>query len=194
MTLLDVLLTINGGGKTVKTIRYLAIAALLVSAACDAPLPTVPEANLATTVPGHTDKYDADNNGYPDAGYYVNGHYYSVYAYDMNGDYYWDLGDGRVQGTVGSVEELDQETLTVCDYVINYRADFGNDPYMNTGWIQNIIRCSGYDDNSNYKYFIVHEQDPRYTGDPEWAVWGTWEYHGYVVSRLGNLVHHYIEP
>jgi len=146
----------------------------------------------ATTVPGHAKKVangkiDADSNGYPDAGIYVNGHYYSLYAYDMNGDWYWDLGDGRVQGTVGSVDELDQGTLTSCEYVINYRADFGNDPFMNEGWIQNHINCSGYDDNGQYNYLIVSQTDPRYTGDPDWAIWGTWEYHVLTISGFGNL-------
>ena len=69
-------------------------------------------------------------------------------------------------GTVGSVDDLDQATLTTCDYVINYRADFGNDPFMNTGWIQNHINCYG-------NYLIVHEDDPRYTGDGI-EIWGTW--------------------
>ncbi|MDP2649023.1 MAG: hypothetical protein Q8P19_03960 [bacterium] len=146
-----------------------------------------------TTVPGHAKKIasgaiDADHNGYPDAGIYVNGHYTSLYAYDANGDYYWDLGDGRVQGTVPSVDALDQATLTSCDYVINYRADFGNDPFMNEGWIQNHINCSGYDDNGHYNYLIVSQTDPRYTGNPDWAVWGTWEYHALTVSHQGNLV------
>lgn len=150
----------------------------------------------STAVPGHQkDRNDQDNNGISDEGVFVNGHYTSVYAYDASGAYYWDLGDGRVYTTPGisTQDDLDQETLTVCDYVINYRADFGNDPFMDTGWIQNLIKCSGYGDNNNYNYFIVHEDDPRYTGDPEWEVWGTWEYHGYVQSGLGNLVKHYVE-
>ena len=140
-----------------------------------------------TTVPGHTGKYDQDNNGYPDAGMEVNGHYTSVYAYDANGDWYWDLGDGRIQGTVGSIADLDPATLTTCDYVINYRADFGNDPFMNSGWIQNLINCYGYDDNGQYNYLIVHETDPRYTGNPDWAIWGNWEYHVLTISGQGNL-------
>ena len=140
-----------------------------------------------TTVPGHTGKYDQDNNGYPDAGMEVNGLYTSVYAYDANGDWYWDLGDGRIQGTVGSIADLDPATLTTCDYVINYRADFGNDPFMNSGWIQNLINCYGYDDNGQYNYLIVHETDPRYTGNPDWAIWGNWEYHVLTISGQGNL-------
>jgi hypothetical protein len=143
----------------------------------------------ATTVPGHSkSKQDIDNNGIPDAGVYVNGHYTSVYAYDANGDYYWDLGDGRIQSTVSNIEELDQDTLTKCDYVVNYRADFGNTSYMDEGWIQNHIKCKGYDDKGTYNYLIVSQNDPRYTGNPEWSIWGTWEYHVLTESKSGNLV------
>ncbi len=141
-----------------------------------------------TRVKGHQGpKYDQDGNGIPDAGVMVNGHYTSLYAYDADGGWYWDLGDGRVQGNVGSVDDLDQATLTRCDYVNNYRADFGNDPFMDSGWIQNHIRCSGYDDNSTYNYLIVHQSDPRYRGIPENAIWGTWEYHALTISGFGNL-------
>lgn len=151
----------------------------------------------STRVPGHNkDKYDVDQNGVSDAGVYVNGHYTSVFAYQgeygpgayPQEEWYWDLGDGRVYGTVDSVDELDEETRTVCNYVVNYRADFGNDPYMNDGWIQNHINCKGYDDNDKYNYLIVSENDPRYTGNPEWAEWGTWEYHVNTQSHRGNLV------
>ncbi len=140
----------------------------------------------ASTANGNPSKWDQDGNDIPDAGVYVTGHYTSVYAYDNDGNYYWDLGDGRVQGTVGSVDELDQTTLTVCNYVVNYRADFGNTPYMDAGWIQNHINCSGYDDNGQYNYLIVHKTDPRYTGDGI-AVWGDWEYHVLTESHNGNI-------
>lgn len=148
----------------------------------------------ATTVPGHTDRWDEDGNGIPDEGVIVNGHYTSVYAYDYDAandlikDWYWDLGDGRIMGTVGSIDELDESTLTICNYVNNYRATFENDPYMDSGWITNNINCSGYDDNNTYLYLIVHETDPRYTGNPDWAIWGTWEYHVLSESGNGNLV------
>lgn len=142
-----------------------------------------------TAVPGHTgSRVDADGNGIPDVGVVVNGHYTSVYTYDANGDWYWDLGDGRIYGTVSSLDELDQETLTVCDYVVNYRGTFDNDPYMDSGWIQNQIRQSGYDGSAFYSYLIVHQTDPRYTGNPDWAIWGTWEYKSLVVSGAGQLV------
>ena len=146
-----------------------------------------------TIVPGHKmDRFDQDNNGYADEGVVVNGHYTSVYAYDDLGDWYWDLGDGRIQGTVENLEDLDLETLTICDYVVNYRGTYENDPFLDSGWIMNNIRCYGYAvdmglEAKHYKFLIVHESDPRYTGDPDWAVWGTWEYFGYVVSGEGQL-------
>lgn len=129
-----------------------------------------------TTVPGHCDRDGS-----------VVGHYTSVYAYDDLGDWYWDLGDGRIFGTVGSVDDLEQATLTVCDYVVNYRGDFGGDPFLDNGWIQNHINCYGYDDNNHYNYLIVHESDPRYEGNPDWTIWGTWEYHVLTISGFGNL-------
>ncbi len=143
-----------------------------------------------TVVPGQKkEKWDSDNNGYADEGVVVNGHYTSVYAYDDIGDWYWDLGDGRVQGTVDSIEDLDFETLTICDYIVNYRGTYNNDPFLDSGWIMNNIRCYGYDypKSQIYKYLIVHESDKRYTGDPEWAVWGNWEYFGYVIGGEGQL-------
>jgi len=146
-------------------------------------------ASASTRVPGHNqDRFDSDENGITDAGIFVNGHYTSLYAYDANGDWYWDLGDGRIQGNVGSLEELDSATLTSCNYIVNYRADFGNDPYMNEGWIQNLINCSGYDDNGQYNSLIVSQTDPRYTGDPDKAIWGTWEYHVDAWSHWGNIL------
>jgi hypothetical protein len=145
--------------------------------------------SAGTVVPGH-ERWDQDNNGIPDAGVYVNGHYTSLYAYDADGAYYWDLGDGRIYtspASVDGVDDLDQDSLTVCDYVINYRADFGNTPYMDAGWIQNHILCTGYEGPAQYNYLIVHESDPRYTGNPDWAEWGNWEYHVLTESGSGNL-------
>lgn len=153
-------------------------------------------ADAGTVVPGHEkqSKNDKDNNGIPDVGITVNGHYTSLYAYDANGDWYWDLGDGRIQGSVEGVDELDSVTLTVCDYVVNYRGNFENDPYMDSGWIQNHINCQGYDDNGHYNYLIIHETDPRYRGNPDWAIWGTWEYHVLTESGSGNLVRPMVPP
>lgn len=163
---------------------------VLVAAACDGgSIPTSPDirASFATTVPGHQQsRYDKDGNGYPDAGVKVTGVYTSVYAYDAT-DWYWDLGDGRVYGSVGSVDELDEATRTVCNYQVQYRGTFENDPFLDTGWIKNNINCVGQDRGA-FNYLIVHQTDPRYTGNPEWAEWGTWEYHVLTVPGNGNLV------
>jgi len=153
----------------------------------------VPTLFAGTVVPGQQKKVDkgvidADLNGIPDVGVSVNGKYTSLYAYDSLGDWYWDLGDGRVQGSVSSVDDLDTDTLTVCDYQVQYRGTFENDPFLNTGWIMNNINCSGYDDNNQYNYLIVHKTDSRYTGNPDWAVWGDWEYKVLSQSGEGNLV------
>lgn len=162
-----------------KRFAFALLAALLLSSGA---------ASAATTVPGHTgSRVDSDNNGIPDVGVVVVGHYYSLYAYDANGDYYWDLGDGRIYKTVPSVDDLDQDTLTECDYVVNYRGTFENDPFLNTGVITNNIRCHGYEKGAFY-YQIVHKTNPRYTGNPDWAIWGTWEYHVLTESGVGNLV------
>lgn len=166
-----------------------ALLAPVVTACADIPMPTAPDvrAALATTVPGHQRaRYDQDANGYPDVGVSVTGAYTSVYAYDANDDWYWDLGDGRVYGSVGSVADLDAATRTVCNYQIQYRGTFENNPFMDTGWIKNNINCVGRD-RGTYNYLIVHQTDPRYTGNPAWAVWGTWEYHVLTVSGFGNL-------
>jgi hypothetical protein len=133
---------------------------------------------------------DADNNLIGDAGVQVICNYDSVYAYDASAAYYWDLGDGRVYTSSGisSIDDLDQETLSVCDYRIHTKGDFGNDPYMNSGDISNMIRCYGYDGVAAYHYQIVSSDDPRYRGDPDYAIWGTWEYHVLTASGTGNYI------
>ncbi|MBX4191906.1 hypothetical protein KW798_00235 [Candidatus Parcubacteria bacterium] len=149
----------------------------------------------STIVPGkqkqmekNINNIDADANGYPDVGKEVNGKYTSVYAYDATDNWYWDLGDGRINGTVTSISLLDSATLTTCNYQVEYRGAFNNDPFLDSGWIINNIKCSGYDDNNAYNYLIVHETDPRYRGNPDWAVWGTWEYKTNTQSGFGNFV------
>jgi hypothetical protein len=157
-------------------------------------LSVTPTYGASTAVPGHQgEKVDSDNNGYSDVGEIVNGKYVSVYAYDSNGDWFWDLGDGRIQGTVSSMGDLDQSTLTRCDYQVQYRGTFENDPFMDSGWIINTINCSGYDDNGQYNSVIVHRTDPRFTGDPSRNVgWGPdWEYHSDTWSHEGNQVNPY---
>jgi hypothetical protein len=141
---------------------------------------------LSTVVPGQAARSDLDGNGFPDRGAVVSGHYLSLYAYDAHGAWYWDLGDGRVQGTVGSVDDLDAATLTRCDYVINYRGAFDNDPFLDTGWITNHIRCDGYAPSAVYNTLFVHKTDPRYVGNPALAIWGDWEIHVDTQSGFGN--------
>lgn len=183
-----------------KALSVLSLAVLLsiYIAACDGA--GVTPADVSTSSEDvaaknrNSPKVDLDNNGIPDAGVFVNGHYTSLYAYDAIGGWFVDYGDGRIAGTVASVDDLDQATLDVCKYVNNYRADFGNTPYMDAGWIQNHITCKGYSGTWRYNYLIVHQTDPRYTGNPDFAVWGTWEYHVLTESHSGNLVAHFSNP
>lgn len=139
---------------------------------------------------------DADNNGIGDAGVQVVCDYTALYAYDVSGAYYWDLGDGRVYTSAGidTIDDLDQDTLSVCNYQVHTRGSFNNDPYMDSGDISNMIRCYGYDGNATYHYQIVSQDDPRYTGNPDWAIWGTWEYHVLTESGSGNIVHTLTNP
>lgn len=167
--------------------RGTALALTTIVALVAVALPAAAESK-STIVPGQQGRYDSDDNNFSDDGAIVTGKYESVYAYDANGDWYWDLGDGRVRGTVDSIDDLDEETLTVCDYQVQYRGSFENDPFLDSGWIKNNINCSGHDGTSTYNYLIVHESDPRYTGNPEWEIWDTWEYHVLTESGHGNLV------
>ena len=132
------------------------LAVTLASAALLA-LPAAASA-ASTVVPGQQDRYDADNNGFPDAGQVVNGRYSETVSF----------GD------------------TVCKLVVTYRGDFGNDPFLNSGEISNHYQCKGPDGNQTYNYQIVSSDDPRYRGNPEWAVFGTWEYHVLTQGGQGN--------
>jgi len=115
----------------------------------------------STTVPGHSsERVDADQNGYPDEGMVVSGNYNDVYS-DADGD---------------------------CDLRVNYRGTFDNDPYLDSGWIQNHYVCRGPDGSTvTYNYLIVHESDPRYKrpGEP---IWGTWKIVVFTVGGDGNVV------
>lgn len=112
-----------------------------------------------TTVPGHTgSRTDTDNNGFPDAGVQVVGNYTDVWV------------DGA----------------TTCKLRVNYKGDFGNDAYLNSGEITNHYLCKGPDGTQTYYYQIVSNDDPRYRGNPDWAVWGTWEYHVLTQGGQGN--------
>ena len=131
--------------------------ALLAGVVLAAVAPGVAQA--ATTVPGQTgSRTDADNNGFPDAGVQVVGNY-------------------RATSTFGD---------TVCTVRVNYKGDFGNDAYLNSGEIQNHWICDGPDGHQTYNYVIVSNTDPRYSGDPDWAIWVTWEYHVLTQGGQGN--------
>lgn len=129
----------------------------LLALACLAVVPAA--ATAATTVPGHTgSRTDADNNGISDAGVQVVGNYNDTYV------------DGA----------------TTCSLRVNYRGDFGNTPYLDSGVIFNHYVCKGPDGVQTFNYEIVSRDDPRYRGNPDWAVWGTWEYHVLTQGGQGN--------
>jgi hypothetical protein len=116
-------------------------------------------ADAATTVPGHTgSRTDADNNGISDAGVQVVGNYTDTYVY----------GDA------------------VCSVRVNYRGDFGNTPSLDSGVITNHYVCKGPDGVQTFYYQIVSNDQPQYQGNPEWAEWGTWEYHVLTQGGQGN--------
>lgn len=154
--------------------RALCIAALSVAVVAGS---ATSAAASTTTVPGQVGRSGV-----------VTGTYTSVYAYDDSGAYYWDLGDGRVRMSSGvtSIEDLDQATLTVCDYRNIYRGDFGTDPSLDNGWVRNNIRCHGYDGNATFNGAYVHASDPRYSGEGE-SIWTTWEVFVDTASGEGNL-------
>ena len=133
----------------------------------------------STVVPGH----QTDDGSIPVGT--VNGKYKALYAFDAHGDWYFDLGDGREQGSVDSVDELDQNTLSVCDYVVIYRGDFEGTPFLANGWIRNNVKCSGYafDRTQTFNRVFVHETDPRYSEDLE-QIWGSW---GIFVDAIGGV-------
>lgn len=88
------------------------------------------------------------------------------------------------QGREGTVTGHYTQEDDGCSYKVQYRGDFGGDPYLDNGWMTNNIQC---DDGSAYNYLIVHESDPRYTGNPDLAIWNTWELHVMTESGSGNL-------
>jgi hypothetical protein len=153
---------------------------------------TARQALNPTAVPGQAVRSDADNNGFSDVGVIVTGAYSALYLSDADGNYYFDRGDGRIEGTVSSPAALDQTTLTRCDYRISYRGSFENDAFLDTGWIGNHIKCSGYTPTATYNTLIVHKTDPRYVGDPARAIWTDWELDVDTASGFGNWVrpHH----
>lgn len=128
------------------------------------------------------------NDGNNGNGSKETGVYKATYAYDQAGDWYQYNGSNRGLeiGTVDSIDELDQDTLTTCYYKVQYQGDFGDDPYLDMGWIRNNIVCKGYEpDNQNVLY--VSEEDHRYTGNRP-SIWGTWEYFVDAQRGAGNVL------
>lgn len=126
-----------------------------------------------------------DSNGQSNQ---VTGMYKATYAYDNNGDWWgYNLSDQGVEaGSVESIDDLEQSTLTTCYYKVQYQGSFGDDPYLDMGWIRNNIVCKGYEpDNRNVLY--VSEDDPRYTGDGK-EIWGSWEYFVDAQRGKGNVL------
>lgn len=137
---------------------------------------------IGTVAAGGPQRGNGKNNGNGDS---VTGMYKSTYAYDANGDWYgYNMSNRELEaGTVSSIDELDASTLTTCYYKVQYGGSFGDDPYLDMGWIANHVVCKGYEpDNRNVLW--VHETDPRYTGDGIPAFGGSWEVH--VDSQRGD--------
>ncbi len=75
------------------------------------------------------------------------------------------------EGTVTGVYDY---TAGNFHYRVQYRGDFEGSPSLANGWMTNHI--TNLDTGQKWFYLIVHETDPRYTGEGT-ALWGTWEYH-----------------
>jgi hypothetical protein len=88
--------------------------------------------------------------------------------------------EGR-DGTVTGVYEAEDGDS---DVRVQYRGDFGEDPGLNDGWIKNVFDNA---DGTRETYLIVHETDPRYTGNEENAIWNEWEIAVHTVSGEGNI-------
>ncbi len=138
---------------------------------------------MATPGNSDNDRYDEDDNGFPDEGEVVTGVYRAEYWYDADGNV-WGENLSNTGATVGDKSDLDPETTTKCFYKIQYRGTFENDPYQDSGWIKNVVNCRGYE-SGTFNWIFVHESDPRYdgTGTP---IWNEWEYHVDVEGGVGN--------
>lgn len=128
----------------------------------------------STFVPGHDkDKYDLDNNGFPDVGVTTVGVYSLQKFYDAFGYTVWVFDDH----VVGDYTLLNFPTLTECTLHVRYRGEFQNDAGLDTGWLSYADNCSVHE-KYLHNYLIVHVTDARYTGDPDcsvWEEWGDWE-------------------
>jgi len=103
-------------------------------------------------------------------------------AYDGKGTVPGQMGN---DGTVTGHYTEDYQCLDGAGTVtVNYRGDFGGDPHLNDGWITNQIKC---DSGVTISYLIVSSDDPRHTGNPSRAIWGSWEIVKETVRGMGNL-------
>ncbi|MBX0359404.1 hypothetical protein [Halobacillus sp. Nhm2S1] len=91
--------------------------------------------------------------------------------------------DGSIP--VGDVTGMYTEVNGDYHYKVQYRGDFGGDPYLDSGWMINHI--TNMETGEKYFYLIVHETDPRYTGEGT-PVWGSWEYHLVVSGKQSDPV------
>lgn len=132
------------------------------------------------------DRYDEDDNGFPDEGVEVTGVYKALVAYDANGNVYQRNPSG-IGREIGNLDDLDPETTTKCYYKVQYRGTFGNDPFLDTGWVKNEVVCKGYEPD-NRTILWVHETDPRYTGSGQPAFGGDWEVHVDSQRGRGNVL------
>lgn len=95
-------------------------------------------------------------------------------------------GTGVVPGQQGRGGTVTGHYVTTDDgakVIVNYRGDFGGDPYLNDGWITNQYK---YPDGRTVNYLIVYKTDPRWTGNPDLAIWGEWEIVKQTKSGEGN--------
>jgi hypothetical protein len=95
------------------------------------------------------------------------------------------------QGRDGTVNGHYTDTYTYpggsCQLVVNYRGDFGSDPYLDNGVIFNHYTCKDATGTSVFNYRIVSSDNPAYRGNPNCAEFGTWEYHTLTESGNGNV-------
>jgi hypothetical protein len=96
-------------------------------------------------------------------------------------------GNGSVPGQLGREGAVTGHYLTTqygCDYIVNYRGDFVGDAYLNDGWIFNKYVC---EDGTQGTYLIVYKTEPRWTGNPDRAIWGEWEIVVDTQEGVGNV-------
>src|SRR5215218_10963781 len=86
------------------------------------------------------------------------------------------------EGRAGTVTGVYKTTDGESDVLVQYRGDFGGDAYLDNGWIKNVYYNA---DGTTETYLIVHNTDPRYTGQN--PIWGDWDIVVNTVSGQGNI-------